>query len=141
VKTQLRARSKRLAAIGLCTSLFVSTACARGGDRNPESVLSDDRLCELWVAQQIHQLTDVWRQRYGLLVACQATEESARSVNQPWAGQGEIVVTVTLANGEDQPSAEQGASAESLLRSALEGAAVRGGFEERYPKRRLQFLP
>lgn len=121
-----RTMLRSLAAIGLCTSLFVVIACGRSENRTHESVLSDDRLCELWVAQQIHQLTDIWRQRYGLVVACQA---------------GEIVVTVTLANGEDLLSAEQATSAKSLLGSALEGAVVHGGFAERYPKRRLQFLP
>ena len=123
------------------TSLFVSIGCGREREADASSVLSDDRLCELWVTQQMHQLTDMWRQRYGLVVSCQRTEASARSMNRPWTGQGEIGVTVTLANGERPPSVDEAASAESLLRGALESAVTAGRFVERYPKRQLRFLP
>ena len=129
-----------LTAFSLCAVLMAAAACKRDSTQDTKSILSDDRLCEVWVAQQIHQLTDMWRQRYGLVVWCQATEGSALALKRQWNGQGEITVTVTLANNEDQPLSDQVKAAESLLRSQLESAVLLGGLTERYPKRQLHFV-
>ena len=130
-----------IAACYLLPVSLVMTGCDRGVDRRLQPILSDDRLCEVWVAQQLHQLTDMWRQRYGLVVRCQGTAESAQVMNRQWTGQGEIVVTVTLANGEERPSKDQAASAEALLRTQMETAVGSGRLANQYPQRQLRFLP
>ena len=124
-----------LAALSLWAAFFAASACLRVSDQDVRSILDDDRLCEIWVTQQMHQLTDMWRQRYGLVVWCQATEASARALKRQWTGQGQIAVTVTLANGEDQPLPDQATSAASLLRGQLEAAVLFGGLTDRYPER------
>jgi hypothetical protein len=130
-----------IAAFCLLTALLVMTGCDRGKYERLQPILSDDRFCEVWLSQQLHQLTDMWRQRYGLVVWCQGSAESAQAMNREWTGQGEIVVTVTLANGEESPSTDQAASAEMLLRTQLEKAVATARLADQYPKRQLRFVP
>lgn len=106
-----------------------------------EPVLSDDRLCEMWVAHDLRSLTDLWARRYAITVWCMSTKESAEAAGYHWNGEGEITVTVTLANGQDALSARAESDAEGLLRAKLEGVCRRAGWTTRYPRRLLQFVP
>jgi hypothetical protein len=116
---------------------------AEGSAAEPlrEPVLSDDRVCEMWIAHSIRELTDLWARRYAVTVWCMSTKESAETAGYHWSGEGEITVTVTLANAQDALSARAEADAEGLLRAQLEGACRRTGWTTRYPRRLLQFVP
>jgi hypothetical protein len=76
---------------------------AQGSAAEPSSepVLSDDRVCEMWIAHNIRELTDLWARRYAVTVSCMSTKESAEAAGYHWSGEGEITVTVTLANAQD----------------------------------------
>lgn len=125
----------------LLAVLLISTGCNSSRVTSAQTVLADDRLCELWVSHQIHQLTDMWRNRYGIIVSCQSTNSPARGQGSNSENAGQITVTVTLANGEEPPSGSVTADTQETLRRTLEAIVARQGWSSRYPKTVLQFLP
>lgn len=129
-----------LRALTLTTVCLASAlGCARPPER--ESRLSEDRLCEVSLSQQLHQVTDVWGRRYGVIVWCHASEAGAKAAGRTWQGKGEIIVTVSPANGETPLSQEQRHDAEATLQAILEAVVHREGWERLYPKRLLQVVP
>jgi hypothetical protein len=140
-----------VATVAMVASALVLAACvdhgrpsasdARLAASSREPALPDDRLCEMWVAHDLRSLTALWARRYAVTVWCMSTKESADAAGYHWGGQGEITVTVTLANGQEPLGARAGSDAENMLRAQLEGACRRAGWTTRYPRRSLQFVP
>lgn len=131
----------------VASSLVLSTCDRPSASDSPlaasarEPVLPDDRLCEMWVAHDLRSLTALWARRYAVTVWCMSSKESAEAAGYHWNGQGEITVTVTLANGQEPLGARAGSDAEDMLRAQFEGACRRAGWTTRYPRRSLRFVP
>jgi hypothetical protein len=151
--SRLSSKPRRAVPVIATAMVTVALTCIACVDRAPskaldvqspvsssEVVLSGDRLCEMWVAHDLRSLTDLWARRYAINVWCMSTKESADAAGYNWNGDGEITVTVTLANGQDALGARAGSDAEQLLRAKFEGACRRVGWTARYPRRLLQFI-
>jgi hypothetical protein len=119
----------------------LTAACINDRPAVPRAaLLPDDRLCELWVGHALRQVTDLWRRRYAVTVSCQSPQPVDGASARQNSENGEIMVTVTLANGEPEQTPEEAGVAEKLLRSALESIVERQGWTDRYTMNRLQFL-
>lgn len=91
-------------------------------------MLTNDDLCELYVARKLLETTDVWSKRYAVTVGC--------SSDTP----GAVTVTVTLANGEEPLGTERSRELEESLRQQLDALLGGKDWRARYPQRTLQFL-
>lgn len=99
---------------------------------------SSDELCELLIGQRLHEVTDLWTYRYAVVVLCQSAQVSPqdRSIRQ-----GEIVVTVSAANGQPPVSEAGLLRTKDQLQVTFDVVVNQQGWSERYPKRTLQVIP
>lgn len=119
--------------------LFVCAA-ACGGQPQVKAVRAQDRECEVVVSQQLHQVTDVWAKRYGIMVWCRSAGTEAAQAGGVQQ-EGEIAVTVSPANGQEETVHAELQRAEDLLKASLEGIVKRERWETKYSRRFLQAIP
>ena len=120
---------------GIC--VFLASSCMRG--TTPEAARAQDRGCEVAVAQQLHQVVDVWETRYGVVVWCRSKGSHGGQGGdiQP---EGQITVTVTPANGQSETLPRELQLAEMALKANLERTVENEGWAAVYPKRVLQVV-
>ena len=127
--------------IGALVAIGCRVAGAVTDSASTQVLLTDDQQCELWTMVQLRQLVDTWRTRYSVLAWCNGIEESARSRGRTWSGEGEIIVTITPANGQEPLEAWAVESVKSSVGAALNSLGKAEGWHERYPRRVLNFVP
>lgn len=114
--------------------LVAATAVLAAPDLPPSHsvTLTDDQLCELWVASDLREFTDAWSRRYSFIVAC-AGENAA--------GPRSVTVTVTLPNRDAPPPPEERSETEAMLGRQLDAILNGQRWGTIYSDRRLQYLP
>lgn len=123
-------------------SAFALLMCATACEGQPQvsALRAQDRECEVVVSQRLHQIADVWAKRYGIIVWCRSAGAPAAKIGEVQQ-EGEITVTVSPANGQEETVQAELQRAEDVLRTTLEGIVKREGWETKYPKRFLQAVP
>ncbi|MEO8681075.1 MAG: hypothetical protein ABI665_18640 [Vicinamibacterales bacterium] len=124
------------AAIAAVLWLLLVGATLVGATRDsspPRSVtLTDDQLCEILVAANLHEFTGAWSRRYSFVVACASENASAP---------GSVTVTATLPNRETSPDSNERDETEAMLQRQLETILNGQRWGTSYSDRRVQFLP
>ena len=113
--------------VALSVSLL-SLACK---PETGELFLGEDELCELYINGEFHEMLDLWAKRYGVNTLCLSPSADT---------EGEVVVTVAVANREDELTPDQRKEIENMASSLLEALVSRQGWSARYPKRTVQVL-
>jgi hypothetical protein len=122
IATMTPSRWMCAAAVLACTAACETPA--------PTPTLQENQLCELWIAHELREVTDASDRRLAVDVQCDA----------PPQGQGFIVVTLRLADGEAPLSDQAARSLERSIVNALDASVERRGWRWTYPSLTVEYV-
>ena len=93
-------------------------------------LLTTDEVCELLVAQSVHEATGAWEKRLYTLAWC------GRDPQSPG-----ITITLAPANGESAMTTEQAQQARLAIERATNQLVARKGWTRRYPTVTVSIFP